>query len=491
MSSHEIFDVRKWAPVPLEEALAELSSRRKSREKEQDKGRPHVSTWRSDGRISQYDLYVYLKARFGPPNGLLMIGRLDSTDNLFQWHYTVRAGESVIEFMAGNSGLEVRVRSNTPISAEEVKQLPDAIKADFKHVGKELGKIRSELERWSIFINPFCRLDKIVNTLMEDYGRVDLHEPRPPPVTSSKRDADAYYASMREWIANLQRAAVVGASIRMLAPVLAESFVNLVIFVLAREDVKKDIRIYESLIRGHIDVRVRSLHLYCSGLQGAVNVDSEEFKAFHGLMNRRNDVLHGNVDPVRMKFEDVHFDGTIPLFHEEAPLPHLVIRNGIRDIEPKQALTDVAVVRGFIKLILATMVPDVRTQMIAIMREEQLGWRQDTGRVGILFGNVLAQAFVMVDDREVSEDEQAAPSDESEDSESEGANSFAPTKRRRAETTENERRGAALSAQESVGDAGVSAEKMEEQEAGTAGGRSQHDAAAKENASSIDPKQQR
>ena len=47
-------------------------------------------------RLSPLDLYVYLKARFGPPNGVQMALRNQSSDNLVHWHYTLRADAAVL-----------------------------------------------------------------------------------------------------------------------------------------------------------------------------------------------------------------------------------------------------------------------------------------------------------------------------------------------------------------------------------------------------------
>src|SRR5688572_20443381 len=69
-------------------------------------------------------------------------------------------------------------------------------------------------------------------------------------------------------------------SIRMLAPVLAESFVNLVLFISIKPGIRNDDRLYESLFRQDVDVRVRSLNLNCSGFTKAVDVNDERFKQF-------------------------------------------------------------------------------------------------------------------------------------------------------------------------------------------------------------------
>src|SRR2546428_11219381 len=58
------------------------------------------------GGIKPVDLYCYLYARFGPPNGLQNFLRSNDSHNVFHWHYSLWADEREIGIMAGTYKIE-------------------------------------------------------------------------------------------------------------------------------------------------------------------------------------------------------------------------------------------------------------------------------------------------------------------------------------------------------------------------------------------------
>jgi hypothetical protein len=190
---------------------------------------------------------------------------------------------------------------------------------------------------------------------------------------------------------------MLGMTLRMLAPVLAESFINMLFFLLAKDGVKADQRLYDDFVRKQIDVRVRGLQLYCSGFIRPIDPKDQSFKAFHTVMNGRNDFLHGNVDPKRMRFDEMFFDNTIPLFKDEKSLIRRWTENSLKGVEREVALADLKTIETFIGFILDHLDPMYRKEVEAVLEEEQLGWRDDTQRVGILFGNALGEFFPVID----------------------------------------------------------------------------------------------
>ena len=49
--------------------------------------------------INPYNLYLYLSARFGKPNGILSLFRKEDSAQLFHWHYSLKYKEYQIEIM--------------------------------------------------------------------------------------------------------------------------------------------------------------------------------------------------------------------------------------------------------------------------------------------------------------------------------------------------------------------------------------------------------
>ena len=50
-------------------------------------------------RISPFDIYCYLHARFGEPNGMQTFLRADDSDNMFHWEYNLKVGDKSLYFV--------------------------------------------------------------------------------------------------------------------------------------------------------------------------------------------------------------------------------------------------------------------------------------------------------------------------------------------------------------------------------------------------------
>jgi hypothetical protein len=387
-SNDSCFNLSKWRVPESKEITSYLEDQVTKRV---------VTIWANDGSISPLDLYCYLKARFGPPNGISMLFRKPSSDNAIQWHYTLLSGGSMIDFFGMNRLLEIRVSRVSPVSDLDWRIFIGRIKEDFKTWASQMSKVRRSLEKWSLFINPFRRLDLMVDTLVKRLKALDLKKPRLPPHPPNSTQQRRYMEEFSNWNQNISEAQLLGTSLRMIAPVLAESFVNFIIFALAKREIKVDPRLYADLIRKPIDIRVKSLHLYCNGFTKEVTGESEAFKNFHTLMNARNDLLHGNVDPSKLKFDEVFFDETIPLFRDEQSLSVRLRANAIRYMEPEAALNDIKTVEEFARLVLDQLDAKYRQEILRLLKESQPGWREDDKKVGILFSDTIVE-FVGIKD---------------------------------------------------------------------------------------------
>ena len=161
--------------------------------------------------------------------------------------------------------------------------------------------------------------------------------------------------------------------------------------VLAKPEIRNDRRLYEDFIRRNIDVRIKSLHLCCDGFSKPIDGSEEPFKDFLRLMNRRNDSLHGNIDPNRSTGEEIYFDHrTIPLVSRHRGLPQLALANAFANLAPDDAARDVKVVQKFIDFLLSRLKPEIRGGVAQMLNEQQLGYRPKTKAIGV----ILPQARV-------------------------------------------------------------------------------------------------
>ena len=341
-----------WEPFDPQERMAQLKNR--------DAPRPRGSLVLGD-RLSPLDLYVYLKARFGPPNGIQMALRSPSSDNIFHWHYTIRAAEgTIIEVLQSNLTTELSVEGIDSPTESEWDQLIRAIKGDFKKYGSNMSNVRRHLEYWHLFVNPYKRLLDVLDRCCNDLKSLDIDCTNVPKTPGTPEELRVFIETLSGERVRFEEALKLAVTIRMLAPVLGEAFVNLLIFLLAKNDIKADQRLYQDVIRRAIDVRVKSLHINCNGFARPVPTDSTPFKAFQTLMNNRNDFLHGNVDPTKLKYDVVHFDyQTIPIFEKRASFGELALSHRLVHVEPERALKDRETVAHFVEIVMDSLEPDI------------------------------------------------------------------------------------------------------------------------------------
>lgn len=389
-SKAELLDVQSWRKSEPSDELRYLEWYKKHDVPGE------TSWWMSDGGVRPSDLYCYLKARFGPPMGLLTLLRRPDSSELFHWHFHVSIGDGRFEAISSNRGIELRVVSAEALGPEDQRDLLDRIKADFGRVGADMARVRAKLEPWTMFINPFARLNRLVGQYYDEL--LDLENsgepPRPPSdVIPSSRDVREFHAAMEKWTEGLRRASHLALALQLTTPVLGEAFVNLTILLLANSDLRTDRRLYDARIRDQIDVRLRGLHQICRGFRQALDPEAEEFKQFHSIMNQRNDLLHGNVDPLTHRFDEIYFEGTVPIFKEDDVFLTRFPRLANESLRPGTALDAVEWVSAFVLYVLECLDDDHHELVLRCLNEEALGWREDKGRVGVLFPDAISIGF--------------------------------------------------------------------------------------------------
>lgn len=370
-----IDSIKDWRPIDPPERLERLKTANRL-----------VSRFIIGDRITPIDLYVYLKARFGQPNGIQTVLRAPHSDNLFHWQYAVGTDSFLFEPTEANLYMEAVVEGVENATNAEVDALFAALKQDFANHGKEMSEVRKGLEHWELFINPYKRLHDVLHRTKQELIDLNIAAIDIPETPQSREELESLQKQIQEGGPKFDDALRHGVTLRMLTPVLGEAFVNLLIFILAKEEIRKDSRLYQDALRREIDVRVKSLHLLCDGFAKPVDATSDRFKDFHTLMNGRNDFLHGNVDPSKLKFDSVFFDyGTIPIFKKRASFGELALSNKLIHVEPESALASFEAVLAFIELVLESLDNDIRELIERFMRTTTPGWRPDIGRAGVLF----------------------------------------------------------------------------------------------------------
>jgi len=344
--------------------------------------------------ISPLDLYCYLQARFGRPNGFQNLLKSDSSDNLIHWQYELLCGEDWLDISGFTTSVHIRFWTDKPLTKQDWSEFAANVKRDFSSYGERKSKALKALEKWRLFINPYKRIKDATDNLSRDVAKLASREFPKVDLPSKKSQFRRYEILVKEKIENNRALQEKGLALKFLTPVLAESFVNMIIFLTCKPEVRGNERVYQDTVRKQIDIRVATMPLFCVGFPRGIDINSDQYKDFKRVMDSRNDFLHGNVDPIRFGFEDVYFDNKTPLFKEGHDLVDMISQNALRFIEPNTLIAELEAVRKFCNYILDQMHPYLRQGAEVLLDSVELGWNTSDRRIGALLSPNMAEMML-------------------------------------------------------------------------------------------------
>jgi hypothetical protein len=377
-------EVADWRAVTPQEALNAMNSGRR------ESKRGSMLAFRS--RLKPIDMFCYLKARFGPPNGFQELFRKDDSDNLVHWDYHLKAANQDVHIIGW--GREVHVMLSEKLRTSEWPELLRRIKADFGRVGAAKKKVLHELEQWIVFPNKYIALSNICEdmhaAITEELGTFTEFRPLGRTVRAIKASTE------RLNTANKRREDVYGNCVKLslLTPIVAEAFFNLIILILAKPSVRDNRRQYDAFRQSHIDVRIADLPLKCEGFTGAVDMGGDAYRNFKRVMDKRNDAIHGNIDPVRETIETVYFEGKRPLFDAAGDSIGNFLASLERLHQPEVVVKDYEDMQYFLLEVLDCIDPKQRHGVDVIIGNSFPGFNTKNSKAGLLFPDQLAQGLL-------------------------------------------------------------------------------------------------
>ena len=346
--------------------------------------------WTLKNEVRPADLYCYLGARFGQPNGFQNFLRQDDSSNLIHWEWFLACGDGHISIMGMNFRTEIWITGMGPLEDSDRLELISQLKADFSVHGQEIGKVRRALEHWIEFVNPYQRLRRAVVQLHTELSELGLSiEDDKIPDVKNQESSSAFTELWNEQARKYSRAIGLYFGIRSMLPVMAEAFVNLLLYMLLKPEIKSDERLRENTFRQPIDVRVKSLSLNCRGFKTPVDYSAEPCKKYHTLVNERNDLLHGNVAIDKLQFNELYFFGKVPIFLEYSSMWERSLGVAHRSVGLSEVDNELAIIDGFIDYLKNSLEPGIRENVEMISNKFDLGLCLDDGRLGILFSDYM------------------------------------------------------------------------------------------------------
>lgn len=372
--------------------------------------------WIIENEIKPSDLYCYLFVKFGMPNGLQNLLRNDSSDNLIHWEWTLAHEKGIVDIMGLNMRTEVRVVGTWDFPKCSRQEFIDSIKNDLGNFGKKMSEFRAGvLEDWEVISNPYRQLRDSVQALRRNLDALGIDPKVEMPPMGAGPDTQQLKQHWSDMLANYNQGVGLSMAIRAMTPVLAESFINVLIFILCRPDIKINDRLYQNFIRSNIDVKVQSLHINCVGFKQHVDWTSEACRKYNSVINERNDMLHGNVIVGKLKFSEIFFQGKVPVFKKYESMWQRSMGVAIDAAGFDKVAPDLKAVNDFIDYVLSCVNDNVIESLKILVRNRDIGINKKTKRLATLLPESVADFWVVAGDQTTTESTQSPRPDPPDD----------------------------------------------------------------------------
>lgn len=337
--------------------------------------------------LSPVDVYCYLKARFGEPNGFQNFLRKDDSDNWIHWDYNLKAGDEDVYICS--TSREIHFILSARMADGDWHDLISAIKRDFERVGNEKSAILDSLEKWVIFPNKFVEIAAVCAELHADIlnNAGSFRDYKTPSASKAKhREREA----VKQLLQRLSKAYRSSLELSLLTPVLAEAFINMAILILCKLEVRNNKRQFEAFMRSNIDAKLFDLAYKCNGFMRPIDQHSDAFKNFKRVMDKRNHNIHGNSDPEKEQLETVYFEGTRPLFKDPGDHIAKFLEARERQYQPEIVIKEYEDTHTFLSEIISCLDPTLVDAFRRIIEDEHPGYDVRRKKMGGLFPNYVA-----------------------------------------------------------------------------------------------------
>jgi hypothetical protein len=392
-----LLDIEAWRAFTREELLAfvggitakkgKKAKKQKAKKKSGKKQKGLTAVLGVRTHLRPVDVYCYLRARFGPPNGIQSMLASDS-GSMIHWDYHIktRAGDLyVVGFTR-----EVHILSPAPLDDEGWRKVLLAIKSDFARVGKEKSAALKTLEKWVIFPNKYLQL---ANLCADLHAQIDDLVAGYAPFAPSS-DIQAHTKELEKLAKRASALYGDCVQLALLTPIVAEAFLNMLVLMLIKPDVRDDKEAYEAFVKQAIHQKLLELHDKCIGFARGIDPNGDGFKNFMRIRDKRNDALHGNVEPEADRVDEVYFDSKIPLFKSPGDNIGMFWAMMEKRYAPADVLKDYEDMQLFLHEITLCLEPEVQEAVDIVFSDSYPGFDVGRKKLGKLFPDFVVASYL-------------------------------------------------------------------------------------------------
>jgi hypothetical protein len=337
-------------------------------------------------------LFAMLLWKFRRPNGPLSLvcgGPDGDPDAPFKWDFLfVPHGELRLQVIRNGAGIELMWWGE---SAEPV-DLIAFLESNIDRHDKEIAATIKQLEQYTLILNPYVRHRNIAAFALAELDKIILREPVPLRGIKTQDEVAGYSEEQKTYMELAERQASLMLLLVTESAFMAESFLNLLIALLVRPDVRASKAAMEETLMRRWKSKIERLNIDCLGIPKPADPGDARLGAAKKLFDTRNRVAHSYPDKVQMAVGKMWFHKSFPVLEKGEPFSKFVIAlsNQLPSLAEARFCNKAA--DDLVEFLIALVDPTIRDEIQYATSRNPIGYNETKGLYGVPFGDFVVLA---------------------------------------------------------------------------------------------------
>lgn len=345
--------------------------------------------------FSEARIFALLKWKFGAPNGFLslVLPRGTDPDAPYKWHYVFDIEGLTIHVMRSWMCMEIHVHGDKPSKTQVRSFFENNLK---KHNANVL-EILDSLEDYILLVNPFYRHKRISDISRLELEKIDPKKPYYPEdiIIDNERSKKKHLDSYLEYTKKIELQNFFSISLAIHNAFAAEAYLNLMIALLIKDEVRKDRDEFSRFLRFTWKEIIKNLVSYCNHLKKEPDIGNTRIREVGKLFNLRNRIVHSYPDQEVLLYEKIRFFQNAPLLDSIMPLD--LYQSGVVEVLPtkEESLKTIVQLQGFIDFIDEIIEEKALKEFQFFASSNPLGFNVTKNIYSVPFADYVAKVFFL------------------------------------------------------------------------------------------------
>lgn len=333
--------------------------------------------WNGIKSVPPLTIYLYLKHRFGSPNGVQnLLKKHGTADNLIHWEWQLCYKNHLILITGHLFSYSILISNIDSKSTNDETLFSEMFCLEIEKYKKPIDDLKLCLEEWYFFLNPYYHLSEMIEDHFSKLKSIQLN----PPILK-RPDTKTELEQFKNANDNLHQAFATGTIIKVLIPIWIESFINLILTIATKAEIKNDRTKFNQIKRDKVLKRILNLSTHCIGFKEKIR--EEELNDIVTIFKNRNRILHGGINPLLNVESKIYYDNTFtPILDKYTYAPGFIHQLLLEEVSTDIIENEIQFARNFFELVLSKMEPIAFEQVVISMGENILGWNEKEQRAG-------------------------------------------------------------------------------------------------------------